>query len=725
MSNRSLTSHSAVPPTSEFARVYINDPSLTSLTSASSAAFKLSPSTNASEVIALVNKKFSKMSRSNLFGTSKDKAGEENEQQEGSNSSGSVVVVATVTGLPTNYVCFEQEPVEESGLYGNGFTVVTDSKFNDKLNEDEPALSNSPVKLSSPAKASTPGKTEENEGATTLSLLKTLKSDDKALSTRDAVVESLRAIRDEAFKWSEKGSHQKVSTPTADKHLVTFKEDVDEIDEETANGGNNPNLGESSSSNNGGNNSSFPPTPTNSVASTTTATSSSSAPEGPLPEISVRWFFKSKDSSPIKIEGDTSGTEDSDEEDAGQDFSDGRPTSPSLAQVDLASLLSLDTPPLTPTATNTKPSTQTRTRSGIIIPSRAAFIKCGFLLNQSHHDPNVWRRKWCILTDDKLWIISRLRCKRSRRSRCIPLIRNTVKGSNPVFNIPHGIEVCTPRKAHIFMAESKSEQQSWIRVMEKRIEISSENNFIELAELIVNEEETARSNRLNTAVKSVIEDCGVPGLGGLTWNGIGKGAEIVELVRFVMAVNRYKEMCRFTLQGPSWVTRIGKAQQWEEAEAVVREFFGAEDEFGLGDIFSLYENDEINRVKTEVAEEIKDKVERFSKGEKSVAGPSQMLFDILVEKLQQAAKKKEGKRPSTMRVEERFTTSVASRDDDYERTMSGKKKGRSSTFFATSATVTAAAKLKAARKSIYLKKDRSTKSVRSNTTSSSRSSGTF
>lgn len=98
MSNRSLTSHSAVPPTSEFARVYINDPSLTSLTSASSAAFKLSPSTNASDVIALVSKKFSKMSRSNLFGTSKDKAGEENEQQEGSNSSGSVVGTIRIRG---------------------------------------------------------------------------------------------------------------------------------------------------------------------------------------------------------------------------------------------------------------------------------------------------------------------------------------------------------------------------------------------------------------------------------------------------------------------------------------------------------------------------------------------------------------------------------------------------------------------------------------------------
>ena len=67
MSNRSLNSQT---PTSEFARVYIQDPSLTSLTSASSAAFKLSPETSASDVVALVNKKFSKMSTRNLFGTS-------------------------------------------------------------------------------------------------------------------------------------------------------------------------------------------------------------------------------------------------------------------------------------------------------------------------------------------------------------------------------------------------------------------------------------------------------------------------------------------------------------------------------------------------------------------------------------------------------------------------------------------------------------------------------
>ena len=61
--------------------------------------------------------------------------------------------MATVAGLPNNYVCFEQEPVEESGLYGNGFTVVADSKFRDAGSSEEQGLSSPSSNSSSPSKA--------------------------------------------------------------------------------------------------------------------------------------------------------------------------------------------------------------------------------------------------------------------------------------------------------------------------------------------------------------------------------------------------------------------------------------------------------------------------------------------------------------------------------------------------------------------------------------------
>ena len=62
----------------------------------------------------------------------------------------------------------------------------------------------------------------------------------------------------------------------------------------------------------------------------------------------------------------------------------------------------------------------------------------------------------------------------------------------------------------------------WLRSLSARIAVSSENNFIELAEIIVTEEETSRARRCNAAVKAVIDEIGVPSLGGEAWSSTGE-----------------------------------------------------------------------------------------------------------------------------------------------------------------------------------------------------------
>jgi hypothetical protein len=438
---------------------------------------------------------------------------------------------------------------------------------------------------------------------------------------------------------------------------------------------------------------------------------------GPMPTPSVKWFYKTEASNPLAIEGDISGDE-SDLEDTvpnadtletvidsnsvvpndvenftkfiERDIQITNPGSPSFASSKSAShpptppsttmsSLSLSDPSTPPPA---DAATPVRSRRSTLIPASAAFILSAFLSHQSATAEVVFRRKWCILTDDKLWVVSR-HAGRKNRSFAIPLVRSTIKELDAVRNIPFGFEVHTPRKCYVFRCADKTEQSTWLRTMARRIEVSSENNFIELAEIIVTEEETSRANRCNTAIKTIVDSCGVPSLGGEAWSSTGKGAEVVELVRFVMAVQKYKETvrCNSTLSGPSWVIRIGVGRQWEEANEVLLEFWG--DTYGVGDIFGVYENDELNKLKTEIADGVKLGMEKVLKGVK-VAAPSIELFDGVVDLLHKGAKEAEQSRP-------RVSTSMSGRNMSYSTlhrssntgSASGllhKAKSRSSTF---------------------------------------------
>jgi hypothetical protein len=127
----------------------------------------------------------------------------------------------------------------------------------------------------------------------------------------------------------------------------------------------------------------------------------------------VRWYFRDNRSLPLDLEHDTSGSDESEDEDSSR-----------VTPQDLAHL------------------------------SEEGCTRCaGFLLKQSSSDQNLWRKRFCILAGDKLWYMK----KRPQRSRgqmsaasCLELTSSRVQESSQ--KIPFGFEVQTIERFFRFRA---------------------------------------------------------------------------------------------------------------------------------------------------------------------------------------------------------------------------------------------------------------------------------
>eukprot|EP00978_Attheya_sp_CCMP212_P013081 scaffold32689_cov46-Attheya_sp.AAC.2 len=191
----------------------------------------------------------------------------------------------------------------------------------------------------------------------------------------------------------------------------------------------------------------------------------------------------------------------------------------------------------------------------------------GYLLKQSNSDPHVWRRVHCVLLDDQIWYISRMRpikkkdgLSQSSRigrhgkislSRC--LLLEPSEGGNDdmaLSRTPHALELVSANGiSHVFRATSRNIQRRWIRSISDRISECHENNFLELAELIVSEETQARHQRLQDLVIQPMLPLSQsnPATTITTsngWSRTGKGAEQADVMRFGMEVANFKELCR-------------------------------------------------------------------------------------------------------------------------------------------------------------------------------------
>jgi hypothetical protein len=127
----------------------------------------------------------------------------------------------------------------------------------------------------------------------------------------------------------------------------------------------------------------------------------------------------------------------------------------------------------------------------------------GYLYKRSSKDPNLWKRRFCALTD-KFWCINTKR--RDFKATCIPLYDDVlVQDSTPSFNFPHVIVVNCPWKVKYFRANNREEQQGWVEDLNERAQLSRENDVIHIAEMICCDEESNANDRIVKVMRPLFE----------------------------------------------------------------------------------------------------------------------------------------------------------------------------------------------------------------------------
>ena len=190
----------------------------------------------------------------------------------------------------------------------------------------------------------------------------------------------------------------------------------------------------------------------------------------------IHWFFRDSRSSPLELEHDASGSEASDDEAATKDHPQ-----------DLSHL-----------------NDDNCTRCA------------GFLLKRSAHDPNLWRKRFCILAGDKLWYMKR-RPQRCRGqlvpATCLALVSARVKEA--ASNVPFGFELQTVDRSHAFRAfgrhakrdQLQKVQRGWMQALVGQIRYTDENDMMCMAEHIISDFEGARVRRAQRRMCSALAAC--------------------------------------------------------------------------------------------------------------------------------------------------------------------------------------------------------------------------
>lgn len=196
----------------------------------------------------------------------------------------------------------------------------------------------------------------------------------------------------------------------------------------------------------------------------------------------------------------------------------------------------------------------------------------GYLLKQSRRDPNVWRRVYCVLSDDRMWTIERMkplsktesdstsitgdellsslrigRHKYFKLHRSLLLERgegtqSTRQRSSSRYNgynltplsnrLPNAFRVLTSQgKCHTFRAFNSQSFRVWVASLSEKIAQKHLDGMIELAGVITEEETLARCRRLDEVAVSPLESLALRSMS-------------MDIVRFGIAVSSFRELCR-------------------------------------------------------------------------------------------------------------------------------------------------------------------------------------
>mmetsp|Transcript_43043 Transcript_43043/g.90404 ORF Transcript_43043/g.90404 Transcript_43043/m.90404 type:complete len:1075 (+) Transcript_43043:115-3339(+) len=207
-----------------------------------------------------------------------------------------------------------------------------------------------------------------------------------------------------------------------------------------------------------------------------------------------------------------------------------------------------------------------------------SFLVSGYLLKQSWRDPNVWKRVYCVLSEDRMWTIGRMKPLKSKddmlssirvgRHRYIKLHRSLLLergegGSQSTkqysssrcsgysltplgHRLPNTFRMLTSHgRCHTFRAYNAQSFRVWVTSLSEKIAQKHGDGMMDLAHVIAEEETLARSRRIDDIAVSPLEaSAGKHSSGTTTAKTTGISQISMDIVRFGIAVAAYRELCR-------------------------------------------------------------------------------------------------------------------------------------------------------------------------------------
>jgi hypothetical protein len=212
------------------------------------------------------------------------------------------------------------------------------------------------------------------------------------------------------------------------------------------------------------------------------------------------------------------------------------------------------------------------------------FVISGYLQEQSHRDPNVWRRVYCVLSGDRLWTIRRMKTLttnlqdqaltsnllgnddalaslRLGRHSYIELHRSLLlesgEGAEPLGRrLPNTFRIIPfSGHYHTFRAFNATSFRIWTSSLAEKITLKHCDGLMELANVIAEDEVSARCKRLDdVAISPLLDKMTLDGNLLATQNS-GSNTTLhsrvpellalsADVTKFGFFVAEFKEMCR-------------------------------------------------------------------------------------------------------------------------------------------------------------------------------------
>lgn len=223
------------------------------------------------------------------------------------------------------------------------------------------------------------------------------------------------------------------------------------------------------------------------------------------------------------------------------------------------------------------------------------FIVSGYLLLQSRCDPNVWRRVYCVLGQDRIWIIRRMKALsdlprnenalssiRLGRHSYVKLHRSLLIESGGADSplgrrLPNTFRIVPLNGSYFtFRAFNAASYRIWASSLAEKITLKHCDGLMDLANVIAEDEAVARCKRLDDVAIS-------PLLNKLTLSEeLSSDLELpplsADVIRFGICVSEYRQLCRHAANAVQPQRRTGSPRHngnaslisavWEDARVI-------------------------------------------------------------------------------------------------------------------------------------------------------------